>query len=125
MAQQKADLLARVEELTRAPHEAREQQSATAAALPAVARGSGELSSVLQALVEAAAGLCDADNAVVWLVEGDEIVLDAGYGPDGGRLPEGSRVRLALSTLTASRVVKERRTVHIPEMRAERSEGYR
>ncbi len=126
MPQQPAELVARVEELTRALGEAQEQQSATAAALRAVARGSGTLPSVLQALAETAGRLCHADLAFIWLVEGEEMVILAAYRPavEVGQFRAGRRVRLDSSTLTAARAIQERRTVHIPDMRAEQNRGY-
>jgi len=56
-----------------------EQQRAISDVLAAVARAEG-LESVLHALVEAAARLCDALFGEVWLIEGDLLRLAVGHG---------------------------------------------
>ena len=46
-----------------------------------IARASGDLQSVLDAIAESAARLCSADDAIVWRVSDNVLVLAAHFGP--------------------------------------------
>ena len=61
--------------------ESLEQQSGTSDILRMIARASGDLQSVLDAIAESAARLCSANDAIVWRVSDNGLVLAAHFGP--------------------------------------------
>lgn len=61
--------------------EALDAQTATGAILQAIATSPTEIQPVLNAVVESAARLCDAHDAIIYLQEGDSLILKAHYGP--------------------------------------------
>ena len=70
--------------------EGAEQQAATREILRLIARTSGDLQSVMDAIAENAAQLCDADDALVWRVGGNgrQLVSHFGASPTVDRLGE-------------------------------------
>src|ERR1700746_1809290 len=58
-----------------------QQQTATADVLKVISSSPGELEQVFQAMLENAARLCDAYDAVIFLRDGDLLVLAAHHGP--------------------------------------------
>ena len=80
-----------VAQLTRDLIEAREQQTATSEVLKVISSSPTELQSVLDMVGENAARLCDANNAVIFRLDGDVLRHVASYGgipttshPSGG-----------------------------------------
>jgi ABC-type transporter Mla subunit MlaD len=82
-AQLERELETRTRELAEAREhltEALEQQTATSKVLHVISNSPTELQSVLDAVGEYAARLCDANNAVIFRLEGDLLRQVASYG---------------------------------------------
>src|SRR5258708_36265781 len=61
--------------------EALEQQTATSEILGTVAHSSADVQSVLDAICQSAARLCQAYDSEIWRPDGDRFLLVAHYGP--------------------------------------------
>jgi hypothetical protein len=98
--------------------EALEQQTATSKVLRVISNSPTEIQPVLDAVGENAARLCDANNAVIFRLEGDLLRQVASYGglPTTSHPVEGLPVNRGRVT---GRAVFERRTIHIYDLAAE------
>ncbi|HMF23989.1 MAG TPA: GAF domain-containing protein, partial [Pseudolabrys sp.] len=117
----KKQLEARTHELAEAQgqlSEALKQQTATSQVLRVISSSPGELQRVLDAVGENAARLCDANNAVIFRLEGDLLRQVASYGglPTTSHPAEGLPVNRGRVT---GRAVFERRTIHVHDLAAE------
>src|SRR5262245_25570835 len=98
--------------------EALEQQAATSEILRVISSSPTEPQRMLDAVGENAARLCDANNAVIFRLEGDLLRQVASYGglPTTSHPAEGLPVNRGRVT---GRAVFERQTIHVHDLAAE------
>jgi GAF domain-containing protein len=101
--------------------EALDQQTATSEVLAAIARSSGELQSVFNAMLSNATRLCEASYGLMLLCEGDDLRSVAVHGPLPPAFIErwqpGTLIR-ADPDLPAVRAAQTRQTVQVADLRA-------
>src|SRR5499433_4058337 len=94
--------------------EGAERQAATSEILRVIASSPTDLQPVLDVVVENAARLCDASNAVIQRVHGDCFQRVAHYGDVPETSPFGSHT---LNRLTPSgRAILDRQTIHVNDI---------
>ena len=98
--------------------EALEQQTATADVLKAISQDAFDLPTVLQALIDTAARLCDASICILFERQGDVMQVGAnfGCGPDMLAWHEANPNPIDRGNL-AGRAALDRTTIHIPDIR--------
>src|SRR5438132_8125607 len=109
------------EALSRELAEALDQQAATSGILRMIARSPSDLQSVMDAIAENAARLCEARDALVWRIDGAarQLVSHFGVTPTVDRL--GERQTIDHST-PAGRAVIDRKTIHVHDLLAARAD---
>src|SRR3974390_379541 len=112
------DLQDQIAAVSRELKEAREQQAATSDVLRVISSSPTELLSVLDMVGEDAARLCDANNAVIFRLEGDILRQVASYGgiPTTSHPSEGLP---ANRDTVSGRAVCDRRTIHVDDLASE------
>ena len=97
--------------------EALEHQTATSEVLGIISRSPTDVQPVLDAIVESAAKVCQADDAIVWRVDGNIRRLATHFGPipiaqvqrDGDVIDRATPV---------GRAVIDQRTIHVHDLQA-------
>ena len=103
-----------IEVLTKGLSEAREQQAATGAILRVIAASPTDIQSVLNAVAESAAQLCDAYDSTIYLRRGDSLEVGARHGPiriSAAGLP-------VVRDIVTGRAVLDRVPVHVHDLLA-------
>ena len=110
-------LLEQVQAKTRDLEESLQQQTATADVLKAISRSAFDLKAVLNALIEAAARLCEADQGTIARQQGQVFVRVAtwGFSDEFARMVGVLPVEPDRGSATG-RALLERATVHIPNV---------
>ncbi|WP_223428363.1 GAF domain-containing protein [Tateyamaria pelophila] len=100
--------------------EALAQQTATADVLKVISQSAFDLPTVLQALIEAAAKLCEASICILFNKVGDELHVGAntGCGPEFIQFHIDNPHKITRQNV-AGRSVLERATIHIPDIDAD------
>ena len=107
--------------LQRALDESLAREAATSDILRMIASSPTDLQPVLDAIAERAARLCDADDAVVWRVDGEvrRHVAHFGLIPTSSALGEG---RISDRGTVPGRAIVDRQTIHVHDLRAAAAE---
>src|SRR5262249_24301737 len=97
--------------------ESLEQQTATSEILGVIASSPTDVQPVLDAIVESAARVCEADDAIVWRVDGNVRRLATHFGP----IPIGPVRRdgdVIDRATPVGRAVLDQQTIHVHDLQA-------
>ncbi len=116
-----AKLVRKVEELTRERDESLDREAATSDILRMIASSPMDLQSVLDAIAERAARLCDAADAVMWRVDGDVRRRVAHFGPIPISLAHDEGPVIDRRT-PPGRAIVDRQTIHVRDLQAAKAD---
>src|SRR5262245_51524558 len=92
--------------------EARDQQTATSEILRIIPNSASDYQPVFDTIVRNAGVVCGAADAILWTVDGDELVIHAHHGP----LPANIGARQPIRGSVAGYAVHEARVIHIEDV---------
>ncbi len=98
--------------------EALDQQTATSEILRVISSSPTDLQPVMEALVESAAVLCQAQNAQIFRAEDQTMRLVARHGPVRSTLDSGQARSITRGSVSG-RTIVDRTTLHIPDLLAD------
>src|SRR5215510_355544 len=116
-----AKLSQEVKELRRERDESLAREAATSDILRMIARSPIDIQSVLDAIAERAARLCDAEDTAIFRLDGNFLRLAAHFGP----IPMADAVGESFVNdrdTPASRAIADRQTIHVNDLRAAETE---
>jgi two-component system NtrC family sensor kinase len=116
-----AKLVRKVEELTRERDESLDREAATSDILRMIASSPMDLQSVLDAIAERAARLCDAADAVMWRVDGDVRRRVAHFGPIPISLAHDEGPVIDRRT-PPGRAIVDRQRIHVRDLQAAKAD---
>ena len=111
ISQLKKTIAAQAQEI----REGQEQQAATREILRMIARAPADLRAALDTIAESAARLCDAADAVLWRVDGNDLRLAAHFGPVPTAHVRGEGFVFDRDTPNG-RAVVDRKTIHVHDL---------
>jgi GAF domain-containing protein len=103
--------------------EALEQQTSTAEILRVIASSPTDLQSVLDAVAESAARLCEASDVLIHRVDGQMLPIVASVGSFAATYSADERFPINRGSVVG-RAVMERKTIHIHDLAAESAEEF-
>ena len=95
--------------------ESLEQQTATSEILGVIASSPTDIQPVLDVVAENAAKLCDANDALIYRIDGDYLHVVASFGP----MPTPPEARVISRRFPSGRAISDRQTIHIHDRVAE------
>jgi GAF domain-containing protein/anti-sigma regulatory factor (Ser/Thr protein kinase) len=106
------DLEKRLAEALKDKAEALEQQTATAEILRVISNLPSDYQPVFDTIVRSAGVVCGAADAILWIGDGDELVVHAHHGPLPARIGAKQPIRGSV----AGYAVREARVIHIEDV---------
>ncbi len=101
-------------------NEARQQEAAANEVLKLISCSAFDLEAVLQTLVETATRLCDADKGTITRKRGEQLYRAESYGFSSEFMAAVRDLPVIVDrTTTTGRALLERKTVHVPDVRAD------
>jgi two-component system, NtrC family, sensor kinase len=117
IATENVRLFTELEARNRALGEALEQQTATSRVLEVISSSPTDVRPGMDALVQSAATLCQAQNAQIFRVEGDTMRLMSRYGPVRASLEIG-QARPVTRGSVSGRTIVDRQVIEVPDLLA-------
>jgi hypothetical protein len=107
-----AEALQELDASNRELTEARDQQTATSEILRVISKSASDYQPVFDTIVRNAGVVCGAADAILWTVDGDELVTHAHHGP----LPALIGNRQPIRGSVAGYAAREARVIHIEDV---------